>query len=148
MKRNILLLLVTLLPVVANAYNAEINGIYYDFSGNYATVTYKNTNYNSYSGTVVIPRSVTYNGTTYSVTSIGSSAFSDCRSLTSITIGSGMTSIGSYAFSDCRSLTSVTIPSSVTSIGSEAFYDCKSLPSVTIPNSVTSIGSYAFYACI
>ena len=148
MKRNILLLLVALLPMVANAYNAEINGIYYNlYDGPKATVTYKNINYNSYSGTVVIPRSVTYNGTTYSVTSIGNSAFKDCRSLTSVTIPNSVTSIGSSAFYGCRSLTSVTIPESVTSIGSDAFKDCRSLTSVTIPNSVTSIGSNAFGYC-
>ncbi|MCI5505656.1 MAG: leucine-rich repeat domain-containing protein, partial [Prevotella sp.] len=51
------------------------------------------------------------------------------------------------AFSECSSLTSVTIPNSVTSIGESAFYDCSSLTSVTIPNSVTSIGNEAFAYC-
>ena len=82
-----------------------------------------------------------------SVTSIGSSAFSGCTSLTSVTIPDSVTSIGSYAFSDCDSLTSVTIPDSVISIGSSAFSDCDSLTSVTIPDSVTSIGGSAFSGC-
>ena len=82
-----------------------------------------------------------------SVTSIGSYAFSTCKSLTSVTIGNSVTSIGDYAFSDCKSLTSVTIPDSVTSIGEHAFYYCESLTSVTIPNSVTSIGYSAFSYC-
>ena len=56
-----------------------------------------------------------------SVTSIGSSAFYYCYSLTSVTIPEGVTSIGSYAFQYCYSLTSVTIPEGVTSIGSYAF---------------------------
>ena len=64
--------------MLASAYNAQKNGIYYNFSGNEAIVTYKDTNYGSYSGTVVIPASVTYNGKTYSVTSIGGGAFSNC----------------------------------------------------------------------
>ena len=81
------------------------------------------------------------------VTSIGSYAFYDCSSLTSITIGNGVTSIGESAFSGCRKLTSVTIPDGVTSIGSSAFYDCSSLTSITIPDGVTSIGRYAFENC-
>ena len=81
------------------------------------------------------------------VTSIGSSAFSGCSGLTSVTISNGVTSIGGGAFSGCSGLTSVTIPDSVTSIGDEAFYNCSGLTSVTIPNSVTNIGSYAFYNC-
>ncbi|MBQ7977540.1 MAG: leucine-rich repeat protein [Clostridia bacterium] len=82
-----------------------------------------------------------------SVTSIGSDAFYDCDSLTSVTIPDSVTSIGSDAFYDCDNLTSVVIGDSVTSIGSYAFYSCSNLTSVTIPNSVTSIGSYAFYNC-
>ncbi len=82
-----------------------------------------------------------------SVTSIGDYAFEDCTSLASVTIGNSVTSIGSEAFRNCDSLTSITIPNSVTSIGYDAFYDCDSLTSVTIGNSVTSIGSYAFYYC-
>ena len=56
-------------------------------------------------------------------------------------------SIGDEAFSNCRSLTSVTIPDSVTSIGNSAFYNCTSLTSIIIPCNVTSIGSSAFYYC-
>ena len=81
------------------------------------------------------------------VTSIGSSAFEDCDSPTTVTIPDSVTSIGSSAFDGCRSLTSVTIPKSVTSIGDSAFSFCGSLTTVTIPESVTSIGSSAFYYC-
>ena len=80
-------------------------------------------------------------------TSIGSSAFSGCSSLTSITIPDSVTSIGDYAFSGCSSLASITIPDSVTSIGGGAFSGCSSLASITIPDSVTSIGDYAFSDC-
>ena len=79
------------------------------------------------SGSVVIPSTVTYNGTTYSVTSIGEWAFSCCSGLTSVTIPNSVIYIGSEAFSDCTGLTSVTIPNSVIYIGSEAFYNCSGL---------------------
>ena len=81
------------------------------------------------------------------VTSIGSYAFDDCKSLTSVTIPDSVTSIGDSAFCNCKSLTSVTIPGSVTRIGEYAFSKCESLTSVTIPNSVTSIGWGAFSNC-
>ena len=81
------------------------------------------------------------------VTNIGADAFSDCTSLTSITIPSSVTSIGEWAFSGCTSLTNIAIPDSVTSISYNTFDGCKSLKSITIPNSVTSIGDSAFKGC-
>ncbi len=81
------------------------------------------------------------------VTSIGDSAFYECRSLTSIAIPDGVTSIGNYAFFGCWFLTSITIPDGVTSIGSMTLDNCSSLISIKLPNSVTSIGEYAFFGC-
>ena len=57
------------------------------------------------SGALVIPSSVSYGGTTYSVTSIGYEAFDDCSGLTSVTIPSSVTSIGVSAFYGCSRLT-------------------------------------------
>ena len=150
MKRLLFLFALTLLGVVQSfAYTAKIDGIYYNFSGDNATVTYLAypSNSSAYSGDVVIPSTVEYNGTTYNVTSIDSYAFYNCSSLTSIDIPSSVTSIGNSAFYNCSSLTSIEIPSSVTSIGSNAFQNCSSLTSIEIPSSVTSIGNSAFYAC-
>ena len=156
--------------------NEDGKAIYYNYTNQNTelAVSYggssSNDYYNEYTGNVVIPESVTYNGMTYSVTSIGPEAFIDCKGLTSViipnsvtiigneafygcsglksvTISNSVTSIGSSAFENCNRLTSVTIPNSVKSIGSRAFYYCSGLNSITIPNSVTSIEQYAFYGC-
>ena len=165
------------------AYDFQSGDLYYNITSSSEPYTVEVTrqvhssfNYTGLS-TATIPETVTYNGTTYSVTSIGESAFSHCSSLTSITIPNSVTSIGSDAFYACSSLTSVILNSndivskeytasmskmrsifgsqveeyvignSVTSIGSCAFEDCSSLTSVTIGNSVTSIGNKAFSGC-
>ena len=121
--------LLLLCAAVATAHDFKVNGIYYnitDATNKTVAVTYKGSNVgeysNEYTGSVVIPESVTYNATTYSITSIGYEAFSDCTGLTSITIPNSVTSIESSAFRDCTGLTSIEIPNSVTSIGGGAFY--------------------------
>lgn len=140
------MLLICLIGMVniANAYDFEVDGIYYNKSGTNATVT---SGTNKYTGSVVIPSSVSYNGTTYVVTAIGNNAFSNCSQLTAVTIPDAVTSIGNEAFYFCFGLTSITIGKSVTSIGDYAFFACYSLPEVTIPEAVTSIGNEAFAGC-
>ncbi len=147
--RSIIAVAIMLLSLQAMAYDFSYTHqgktLYYDItSSNSVKVAACDTTVN---GDVVIPSSLEYNGTTYSVTSIGSSAFSYCSGLTSVTIPNSVTFIGSSAFRECSGLTSVTIPNSVTSIGNGAFYRCSGLTSVTIPNSVTFIGNSAFREC-
>ena len=157
MKKIFSLIAVLLTAMVQNICAFEVDGIYYttSYSGgtyqSYAIVTNSTqSEYSitpSYSGDVIIPSTVEYEGSVYEVKAIGRYAFYGCSDLTSVTIPNSVTSIGSSAFYGCSGLTSVTIPNSVTSIGSSAFEDCSGLTSVTIPNSVTSIGSSAFEDC-
>ena len=155
MKTKIFTLFVALLTSSALwAYDFQSGDLYYNITSSSEPYTVEVTfqergSDSNYSGltTATIPETVTNNGTTYSVTRIGESAFSGCNALTSITIPNSVTSIGSSAFSGCYALTSINIPNSVMSIGSNAFWCCASLTSITIPNSVTSIGSNAFWSC-
>ncbi len=118
------------LALPAGAYNFVKDGIYYNVSGTNATVTYKDANYNSYSGTVNIPATVTNGGTTYNVTSIGMSAFQGCNGLTRVVIPNSVNYIMNYAFKDCTNLPNITIPASVFTIYNEVFVGCTRLKSV------------------
>ncbi|MBO4602218.1 MAG: leucine-rich repeat domain-containing protein [Salinivirgaceae bacterium] len=66
---------------------------------------------------------------------------------TTYIIPNTVTSISTSAFYNCSSLTSVTIPDSVTSIGDFAFFGCSGLLSVTISKNVEKIGCDAFSEC-
>ena len=103
--------------------------------------------YEMYTGAVTIPSSVTYEGVTYNVTSIGYKAFNNCWMLTSVSMPNSLKSIYAEAFAYCNLLTSITIPDSVKNIYDEAFSYCTKLTSVTIPNSVIFMGEYVFRDC-
>ena len=141
-----LLIAVLCASIPAHAYDYIVDGIYYNVNKSNRTAEVTKGD-GKYKGSINIPESITYEGSSYSVTSIGSGAFRYCRGLTSVTIPNSVTSIGEHAFYGCSGLTSVTIPNSVTSIGASAFSGCSGLTSVTIPHSVTSIGRSAFSGC-
>ena len=109
------------------AVNADGVTIYYIWTNNQTELAvsyrgdYQNSYSNEYTDNIIIPESVVHNGTTYSVTSIGQSAFLNCSGLTSVTIPNSVTSIGRSAFKDCTSLESVTIGDGVQSIDGDVF---------------------------
>ncbi len=163
----LLLILLLFSASPALAYGCKVDGIYYEITPANRTASVTG---GSYSGDVIIPETIAYDGTTYSVTSIGKSAFANYSGLTSVTIPNSVTSIGDYAFFNCSGLTSVTIPNSVTTIGEfafaycsgltsvifnaekctkmiSAFSDCTNLTSLTIGDKVTIIPNFAFPHC-
>ena len=146
MKKLYLFFLLTVIPLLAHADAVEINGIYYNLVAD-AKIAEVTSNPNKYSGDIIIPEKVTYDGVKYDVTSIGDAAFESCTGLTSVTIPNGVTSISGGSFWNCQNLNSIDIPSTVISIGKQAFYGCSSLTSVTIPSSVTSIAPSTFEGC-
>ena len=134
MRKLITSILLLALPLLASAYDCQVDGIYYNLNtdGNVAEVTYESTSYNSYSGEIIIPEKITYKGVDYFVTSIGQYAFQGSNKLSSVSIANSITTIGERAFSVCKNLTSISIPKSVNAIGGNAFYNCNGLNSVQI----------------
>lgn len=104
MKTKIILILIGIIVssfTVTQAYDFAVDGIFYnitDKSNKEVGITYSSS---KYKGQVDIPSSVTYNGTTYTVTSIGRDAFRDCTELTSVAIPFSIKNIGIYAFNNC-----------------------------------------------
>ena len=145
-----------LLSITANAEKVEINGIWYNLirkaqeaevtSGNWIW-TDRDMNDGRYTGTVIVPDSIEYDGIRYVVNSIGRSAFCGCETLTTVILPNTIKKIDYSAFSFCYLLQEIIIPDGVETISELAFQSCNSFTNITIPSSVTSIGYSAFINC-
>ena len=156
-KKMLVAVIALLCSVAVSAHDFEVGGIFYNITSTNSSnlevaITYKGSSdyafSNEYSGSVVIPESVTYKEKTYSVTSIGSYAFCGCQGVTSVTIPNSVTSIEDNAFEGCSGLVNVKISNNVTSIRCSIFRYCTSLTDIAIPTGVTEIGNYAFDGCV
>ncbi len=160
MKKFLFLKLLVLVACLSSALSATAydfyvasNGqyiYYYIMSDNTVGVTYR-VGYGTYTGNVTIPSTVTYSGTTYTVTAILHDAFygntNNGTYITGISIPSTVTRIDEHAFTNQRNLSSITLPSNLQQLKALAFSGCSSLTSITIPNSVTTIADRLFEDC-
>ena len=64
-----------------------------------------------------------------------------------VILGQGVTSIGSSAFQDCKNLETVSLPGSLTALGKAAFLRCGELTNVKLPASLKSVGEDCFTGC-
>ena len=134
MKKQLLLLVMIFLPIVALAEKVKIDGLYYELDSYTQTAKVSRNNPGTYYDRTIIsiPSSISYNGVNYKVAGIGAWTFDNAVNLTSITIPEGVTYIEENAFYNCCSLPSITIPSTLQTIGSNAFIQCNGLTSVHI----------------
>ena len=159
--KKILLVMMMSCPITASAYDAYIDGIFYnlDPKSRKATVTVRKDSYDPdhewYRGNVIIPSSIVVDDKSYTVTLIGDGAFSGCSELESVTIPETVSYIYANAFLDCNDLKSISVDpgNEYFTMSDGAMYDKNlttlhfCLPTVTdieIPNTVTTINSDAF----
>lgn len=96
-------------------------------------------------GDIRFAETVSYNGKSYKITSIGDYAFKNCENVSRVFLPNELKVIGYCSFYGCRNLSSINIPNKVTSIGVEAFNYCTGLSKIFIPASVNEIGDGAFW---
>lgn len=138
MKKRLLLYVIFMMTVLGSyAYDFTVDGIFYkiksrtDFT---CYVSYYDSKTPVYSGDIVIPEKVVYQGVEYTVTEIGPSAFSGCTALTSISLPESIERIEYGAFSGCVLLKEINLPRNIKYVG---LTNCPSLTDVKIPGSVT-----------
>ena len=158
----ILLFILILTNFNGNAYDFEVNGIYYNIisqSNLEVEVTHKydrvNSSNETYIGAIIIPENVYYNNRTYTVTKIGQHAFGTgglywdeykgCK-ITSVFLPTTIKGIDKEAFCRCVLLENINLSDQLQSIGYGAFYQ-SGLTSVVIPDEIETIGNRAFGYC-
>lgn len=142
--------LTTLLLVYScfiSAQDFEANGISYIITSDVNRTVAVASSPSGYAGAVVIPETVNFGSTVYTVNAIDDGAFFSCSGVTSVIMPNSLTKIGTDAFSGCSGLTEVTVSDCLVSIGDRAFYKCSGITSIVIPDNVQSIGFAAFLQC-
>ena len=155
MKKHLLLLFLSVLPLMVSAAAVKVNGQVFKLNveTHEATIAKSGADASgatiraSYSGDVTIPSSIDYEGVTYKVTGIDDGTFSVNASIKSVSIPSTVTTIGDGAFSYCSELASIVIPNSVTYLGANAFFYCEKLKTAELSANLASIEESTFTMC-
>ena len=114
----------------------EVGGLFYKtaegYSIDFVEVT-GNPGGGKYSGDVVVPGTVEYDGITYTVKGVGNRAFEGCGDLRKVTISEGIYKIGAYAFYYSGNLERVILPSTLENIddSNPVFEACSKLEIIT-----------------
>ena len=147
----ILILVLVLLTSNINAYDFEVDGLFYNIiSNDQVEVTYKSYYDGYYKGNIEIPETISHNNQLYYVTAIGDYAFCSCTGLTgSLIIPNTVNKIGIRAFQECTGFNgTLTLPNSLITISEKAFQKCSGFTgTLTLPNSLESLGEHAFEGC-
>lgn len=148
MKRNFKKLLLTAFAVASlvmifafssSAKEYKSGNFVYNVGSKYAVLV----EYTGKSKTVKIPSKVK----DVPVTKIGEWAFSDNKTMQSVTIPSTVTKIGEAAFNNCTALKKISLPKNLKTISASAFWYCTGLKQIFIYEKVSSIGKNAFKGC-
>lgn len=172
MNKTILSVIFALAAFASSSQEFESGGLRYrilsDACGEVEVVSHWEWGENTYSGVVIVPQSVHYDGANYSVTAVGEAAFAhsaitqavlpntvtaigegafeNAADMHSITLPVGLKSLGNWCFAHTQ-LVNVAVPEGVKTIPEGAFYGCNMLHTVFVPASAQRIGAYAFAYC-
>ena len=151
MKHHIIKSLAALLvaasqPAVASAQYFESDGIVYGITSGQTVEVLSNYYLHNtpYSGSIVIPQTVEYDGNTYTVTALAETAFESCTTMTSLTLPPTIRSIGSHCFYNC-SFTTLQLPDSLRRIDDCAFL-YSSISSLHLPACFEEYDECSFWA--
>lgn len=168
MKKILTVIVCILFSNYSQAYDFDVNGIYYDVYSMENSEVIVVQGEKPYSGSIVIPQSVSFRGKELKVIGLGEKAFYGC-SITTISMPEDIKFIDYGCFQNCKSLKSINLPSNieiiyscafknsgiteivipdmVATVASSAFENCVALKSITIGKSVHTLAGSCFYGC-
>lgn len=147
LKRASLLSVAVLCGFAVNAQTFDHEGITYKVSGTTVIIQKPSAAIGTYSGDLVIPETVPYNGKDYTVASASATAFKGNEAITSIQLPNSINKFIKGQFSKCTNLRKVNIPTGVTAFPGNVFEYCSSIDSIVIPANITSITGSQFNGC-